>query len=301
MLSVGMIIGGAFRLLRERPGSVLVWGAIYSLVGFALGYFMLSAMMPVQAMGPRADPGQALGAMGSFFGKLVLIELAFFCVYALLLTAAQRAVLRPEEGALASIRFGWDELRMIGLAIFLGFLFFIFYVIASVILGMVFVAIGMAAGAPGAMVPVAIVGALIVICIILYFWVRVSLAFPLTLMRRRFVLGEAWRLSRGHFWPLLGGYVVLSLIVLAFAVLASLVLNSGYWSQLMSGGLSGPGGQQAVQAQMEAQYAFGLPLVLNIVVGTIVGGVTIAFTGGSVATAARALADDQQEVADTFA
>jgi hypothetical protein len=301
MLNVGMVIGGGFRLLRGRLGSVLVWGAIYALVGYAMGYFMMMAMAPMQTMGARPDPNRALAAMGSFFGTFVLIQLVFLFVYAVLLTAAQRAVLRPEESALASIRFGGDELRMIGLAIFLGFLFLIGYIVATVILGMVFVAVGMAAGAPAAMIPVAIVGIVIVLCVILFFWVKVSLAFPLTLMRRRFVLGEAWRLSRGHFWALLGGYLVLSLIVIVFAVLASLVLNGSYWSQLMSGGFAGPGGQQAARAQMEAQYVLGLPMVLNLVVGAILGGVTIAFTGGSTATAARALANDQQEVAATFA
>ena len=301
MLNVGMIINGGFRLLRERVGSVLAWGAIYSLIGYAMGYFMMTAMAPMQTMGPRPDPSRAFAAMGSFFGTFVLIELLFFCVYAVLLTAAQRAVLRPEESALASIRFGGDELRMIGLAIFIGFLFLIGYIVASVILGMIFVAVGVAAGAPGAMIPIVIVGAVVILCLFLFFWVKVSLAFPLTLMRGRFVFAEAWRISRGHFWTLLGGYVVLTLIVIVFAVLASLVLQGSYWSQLMGGGLTGPAAQQAARAQMEAQYTLGLPMVLNLVVATILGGVTIAFTGGATATAARALANDQREVADTFA
>src|SRR3954451_5367955 len=123
MLDVGMIIGGTFRLLRERLGSVLVWGMIYSLFAFAVGYFTVTSMTPVQAMGPHPDPNQALTTMGGFFGKLVLIEFLFLCVYAILITAAQRAVLRPEESAFASIRFGGDEVRIIGLTLFLGFLF----------------------------------------------------------------------------------------------------------------------------------------------------------------------------------
>jgi hypothetical protein len=301
MLSVGMIIGGAFRLLRERPGSVVIWGAIYSLCAFALGYFMISTMAPMQAMGEHPNPNQALAAMGSLFGKLVLLELVFFCVYAVLLTAAQRAVLRPEESALASIRFSGDELRMIGLAIFLGFLFFIGYLAAAVVLGLVLAAAGAAGGGIGAMGPVAIVGGLIILCLVLFFWVRVSLAFPLTLMRGRFVLGEAWRLSRGHFWRLLGGYIVLMLIVILLVLVSSLVLQGGYWSRLMAGGISGPGAQQAAQTQMEAQYSLGLPMILTLVAGAVIGGLTIAFTGGAVATAARALASDQQEVAETFA
>jgi hypothetical protein len=230
---------------------------------------------------------------------MVLLYLGFFCLYTVLLTAAQRAVLRPDEGGLASIRFGGDELRMIGLAVFLGFLFFIGYFVAAMILALVAAGAGAASG--GAMAPVAIIGALLILALILFFWVRVSLAFPLTLMRGRFVLGEAWTLSRGHFWTLLGGYAVLILIVLALAIVSSLVLQAGYWSQLIGGGLTGPGAQQAAQAQMEAQYALGLPMILSLVVGIVIGGLSIAFTGASTAIAARALATDQQGMAETFA
>lgn len=305
MLSVGMIVGGAFRLLRERLGSVLVWGALYSLGAFAIGYFMLSAMAPMMAMGDRPDPNQALAVMGGFFARVILLYPLLFCLYTILLTAAQRAVLRPDEVGFASIRFGGDELRMIGLGIFIGFLFFVGYMVAVVILGLVAVAAGMSAGSPDAGVaaagPVMIVGILIILCAVLFFWVRVSLAFPLTLMRGRFVLAEAWQLSRGHFWTLLGGYLVLFLIIIAMAIVLSLALQGGYWSQLTAGRLTGPDAQQAAQAQMAAQYSLGLPMILTLVIGTVMGGITIAFTGGSVAIAARALASDQGGMAQTFA
>ena len=299
MLNVGMIIGGAFRLLRERPGSVLAWGALYSLAAFALAYFMLSSMTSMMAMGERPSPDAAFAALGSFFARLLLLYPLFLCLYTILLTAAQRAVLRPEESSFASIRFGGDELRMIGLGIFLGFLFMVGYFIASMILGIVAVATGSAIGGTESMGPVMIVGFLLILCLVLFFWVRLSLAFPLTLMRRRFVLGEAWTLSRGHFWTLLGGYLVLILIVAALVIGASLAVQGGYWSQF--GGFRGPGAPQAAQAQMEAQYSLGLPMFLSLAIGTVIGGLTIAFTGGSVATAAHALANDQRGMAETFA
>jgi hypothetical protein len=301
MLNVGMIIGGAFRLLRERPGSVLAWGALYSLAAFALAYFMLSSMTSMMAMGERPGPDAAFAAMGSFFARLLLLYPLFFCLYTVLLTAAQRAVLRPEESSFASIRLGGDELRMIGLALFLGFLFMIGYFIAVAILALVAAATGAATGGTGSMGPVMIVGFLIILCLVLFFWVRLSLAFPLTLMRRRFVLGEAWTLSGGHVWTLLGGYLVLMLIIVALVIGASLAVQGGYWSQLGGGGLSAPEAQQAAQAQMEAQYSLGLPMILSLAIGTVIGGLTIAFTGGSVAIAARALANDQRGMAETFA
>jgi hypothetical protein len=302
MLSIGTIIGGAFRLVRERPLSVLVWGLAYSLGALAIGYFMVTWMAPLQPTGQRDDPAAAFAAVGGMFGKLLLLELAFFALYTILLTAAQRAVLRPEESAFASIRFGVDELRMIGLAIFIGILFLIGYLLLALLLGLILAATmatgSVGLGAPG---PIAIVLGLTVIAVILFFWVRVSLAFPLTLMRGRFVFSEAWRLSRGHFWTLFGGYLVVMLIVLVLAIGGSLIFQGGYWSQLMKGGLTGPEAQRAAQAQMAAQYSLGLPMLISVAFGSLVGGLTIAFTGGSIATAARALAGDHREVAETFA
>lgn len=301
MLSVGMIIGGAFRLIRERPLSVLVWGVIYSLGAFAIGYFIFVSTVPMDALGASPDPNRAMAAMASAFGTLMLSELVYFILYMILLTAAQRAVLRPEESGFASIRFGGDELRMVGLGIFIGFLFLIAYFIAAAILGILAVALGAASGGTGAMVPTMIVGFLIILGVLLFFWVRLSLAFPLTLMRRRFVFAEAWRVSRGHFWTLFGGYIVLILIIVAIAIVGSLVLQAGYWSQLMGGGLTGPAAQQAARAQMAAQYQPGLPMLMTLALGVVMGGLMIAFTGGSTATAARALASDHEGVAETFA
>jgi hypothetical protein len=152
MVSVGVIVGGAFRLVRERLGSVMVWGSVYSLGAFALGYFMLSSMRPMVAgTGEPRDPSVGLAAMGSIFGRLLLAYLAFFCFYTILVTAAQRAVLRPDESGVAFIRFGRDELRMIGLAIFLGFLFTVGYVLVFAVVGVIVAATGAVSDASGGM------------------------------------------------------------------------------------------------------------------------------------------------------
>jgi hypothetical protein len=51
---------------------------------------------------------------------------------------------------------------------------------------------------------------------------------------------------------------------------------------------------------MEAQYTLGLPMLLNLGMGVVIGGLMVAFTGGAVATAARALATDTEGMAQTF-
>ena len=146
MLSVGTIVGDAFALVRERFGSVLVWGLLYSLGAFALGYFMMSSMVPMMAIDENADPSIALGAMGSFFGRLMLLYLAFLCLYNVLLTAAQRAALRPKESGFAYLRLGGDELRQIGLSILIGIMFMVVYLVAAFVFGIIAVAVGVGAG-----------------------------------------------------------------------------------------------------------------------------------------------------------
>ena len=46
-----------------------------------------------------------------------------------------------------------------------------------------------------------------------WFYVKLSLSFPLTLLRRRFVIGEAWTLTKGRFWTLFGAYFMIFVIM----------------------------------------------------------------------------------------
>lgn len=306
MLSVGSIVSGAFGLVRDRFGSVLVWGLLYSIAAFALGYFIMAWMQPMMAVDENTDLNVALGALGNFFAQLILLYLLFLVLYCVLLTAAQRAVLRPEESGFAYLRLGADELRQIGLSIFLGIVFSVVYLVATLILGIIAIAVGgVGAGAGGAGAETGfglgmILGVIAVLCLMLYLWVRVSLAFPLTLLRRRFVLGEAWRLSRGRFWTLLGGYLVLMITVIVISILVSLLVQGDYWAQMIGGDFMDPATQEAMQAEMEAQYSFGPQMVLSLVLGAVIGGLMIALTGGGLASAARALEVDHEGMAKTF-
>ena len=296
MLSVGTIVGGAFGLLRDRLGSVLVWGLLYGLMAFAMGYFMMSAMAPMMAMEENADPTLAMGAIAGLFGQLMLVYLAFFVLYTVLLTAAQRAVLRPEESGFAYLRFGADELRQIGLWIVIGLLFSVVYFISIAVLFIVAGA-GAAGGGTAGLGIAAIIGIIAIFCLMLFLWVRVSLAFPLTLLRERVVLGEAWRLSRGHFWTLFGGYFILGVAIVAIAIVISLVVQGDFWADMITGGPIDP---EEYRARMADQYAFGTTTLLSLLFGALYGGAVIALTGGAIASAAKALDADHEGMARTF-
>jgi len=44
--------------------------------------------------------------------------------------------------------------------------------------------------------------ALIVEILVFFFWIRLSLVFPLTVLKGHYDFGDAWRLARGNFWRL---------------------------------------------------------------------------------------------------
>lgn len=297
MLSVGRILEGAFGLVRERFVAVAVWIGLYLAVNIA---FMLT-MMPMMgaAMNPAAatDPGAMLGAM---LPMLALIPV-FFVVAVVLYAAAMRAVLRPDAGGIAYLRLGMDELRLIGLSIIFAIAGTILMFVISLAFGLVGVGIA-ASGEPG-------VGSVLfsflfmigVFAVMIFFVVRFSLAFPLTLYRRKIVIGEAWTLSSGRFWSLFGAAFVIALIMMILNIAVSMFTMGSYFYDLMSAA----GDPEAVALAAEAQaqsYAQFSPVVILSSLGTaIVAGLGVALTGGSVATAAKLLlADEDEDAEDVF-
>jgi hypothetical protein len=287
MLTVGTVIAGGFDTLRTRPWAVAVWAAVYVAAAIGVGLIMRPMMAPLMLFGPNSDP-QALGNMMSMMSRIFLIELVYLILILILLTAAMRAVIRPEAPGFAYIRLGGDEVRIVALAIFMFIAFYLAMLVGALIIGIVTVAIGAAAG-PAAAVPAAIVEVLILIGLFIFVEVRLSLALPLTLIRGQFVLAESWRMTRGRFWTLFGGYFVLFLILFVLWMVVASFTVGPYLRAL----LAHPGDPQAMQAAMQTQMAqlWTGPMALIVAaVGGIVGAIALALFGGASATAARILA-----------
>lgn len=298
MPTAGSIIGGAFGLVRTRPGAFLVWTLIYlaAVVGMAL------AMRPIYAaqLAPAADPRVAMAEFGSQFGMLMLVQLGFYIVVMLLFTAALRAALRPEEGGFAFIRIGGDELRLTGLAFFMVVCFYFAFIILGVILAIVAAALG-AAGGVGAAIGVGVVEAIALLCLFAWVYVRLSLALPLTFMSKTFVLAQSWRLTRGRFWTLFGAYFVIGLILFVLAIAVGSVTSGSYLAELFQKGFSPQAMQQAMRHQLDRQTSLDAMVIFGWVLTAIVGALGIALGAGATATAARALAEDRAGIAETFA
>ena len=289
MPTVGSIINGAFRLVREHPGAVLIWMLIY-LATTVVGLFVTQPSLEMEAAAAGGADPLAMPGFWSAFGSMMLVQIASSLVFMILFTAALRAILRPQEPGSGFLRLGADELRIIGLAIFLtiilygGMLVMILFLftIAALVMG-----------------PAAIGGvwfvlllALPVVFVAVWLYVRFSLAFPLTVLRRKIVIGESWELTRGRFWTLFGAYLVLILILVLLSIAGSVMTASDYWSDIIGSGFDAEVMAQAARRQLERMNEFDPLTLLGLVLGGAIGGLTIAFLGGASATAARELAGD---------
>ncbi|WP_442679732.1 hypothetical protein ACSBM8_00570 [Sphingomonas sp. ASY06-1R] len=226
----------------------------------------------------------ASGAVGS----AILVGLLFVLLFTVLWAAVFRAVLRPEERSFAYLRLGMDELRLLGAVLIVlvgGYLaFLVLGIFTGVIVGIIGGAAGLSAGVGiGAILGIAlIVGAIWVA-------VRISLFGPLTLVKRKIIIGPAWSLTQGAFWPLFGAYFVIGLILfVAYAILMATQMGSIIGDMARP---TDPAAALRVAEWQAAHYAnaFSGGALIVTVLQAIVGGVGMALQAGSTAVAADRL------------
>ena len=300
--SVSSILNGAFGLVRRYPKAVAAWACIYLAVTVGSALFW----MPIQARLLSAAPNARMGFqdVAPILIGADLFGIGAIVVQMVLITAAYRAVLRPEQSGFAFLRFGMDEIRQIVLAIamIVGFYVLLLAGFLAIMFGIGFMS---AAGTAGAVLGI-ILGILLGIafaCFCIWLAVRLCLAFPLMVLRRSFAIGEAWRLSRGYFWPLFGAFIVVAVLYFVCAVVISSFTSASYMAALMSSGAFEPGGKgEAVRqaAMIRDMTAIGPMTVIGWIFGGLVGGIFVALNGGATATAVRDLAVDDQELIRQF-
>jgi len=230
-----------FRFVREHPRTAAAWAGLQLVISIVMGAAITviagPAVMGIQALGvqgPR-DPAQAWAVLQQILPVYLLLIPFALIFYPVLYAAMSRAVLRPAEGRWGYLRLGMDEVRQL--------LLFLLVIIVALVAEIV--------GSIGALIPVVIIAMvakglaslitvivfLVLLCAMIYVWVRLSLSWPLTFDRQRVSLFGSWALTRGRFWKMFGTYV----LVLAMAVVVCLLvaLIGGALAAVMGGGLSG--------------------------------------------------------------
>lgn len=169
------------------------------------------------------DPAQVFSVFFDLFGGLlpwiVLGSLASLVVWAMFMAATQRRYIRDEA---FSIRFGPDELRMmiVGVIWYLGVS--LMYLLPGLIMLPMFGMITdfangdvseneMVAFMLGRMSIVALIF-LVLFPVYVFFATRLSPVFAMTVKEGRIAFGDAWIVSRGRFWPILGAFLIVAIV-----------------------------------------------------------------------------------------
>jgi hypothetical protein len=245
-LSIGETLVSGFGLVVRRPLAVLLWGLVFTaitILPLALVFAPLLSGLPalvraVQQGGQAADVSDAVAMRlaGGVLLALPLLAIAVLVAHATITGAVFRAVLEPAKHDFASLRFGGQELWLILLAaarwVVFGFLG------GAIMLGAgLLCALGLLVSAwlpqPWAGVvraPFFIAAAFGSVATVVWVWLRLSLAGPMTFAERQFRLFESWTLTRGHMKALLGlGGLLLVIrqglpILLAFLIYGCVLL-----------------------------------------------------------------------------
>lgn len=303
MTSVGSMVGGAFGVVLRHPLAVLVWGLIYVamfLAFAALMWPMFEAIMSLPIGGSEQELARELNRVQFNSGLTTLAQVGSYIVPALCSTAAIRTVLRPEQGGFFYLRIGMDEVRVgvcwfiLGMAAGIGLV--VAMIPAAIVAGITY-----AAGGEAAMIPVVILLALFLACVYLYLFVRLSLMAPLSFIRQEFAFSEGWKLTKGKFWTLFGGYFVVGLVATAVSLVGLVAVGWPLLEELGRANFAPGHIAEAFSAYVARASRFDIQILLGWIVLGLANGINIALYSGAAASAARDLAWDPHGTGQAFA
>lgn len=220
-----------FRLAKRSPFTIVIWALFYIVItalviavaGSSLSEFMQLASR-MESGGEPTD-AEAMAFLSAYFSMIGLILPISLILGSVSYAAVNRAVVRPSESAFGYLRIGMDEFRVIVvslvLTIVLGLGFGLAGGLIFGVLGAVVSMMGENAGIGAILIAVAVVA---FICLVIWVAVRLSLALPITVAERRIAIFDSWKLTKGHFWGLLGMSILAWVLCLVVQILLSIIL-----------------------------------------------------------------------------
>jgi hypothetical protein len=225
-------------------GATLMTGVLLvALLGvtFALCYPILAPMFPGGAASATANGAEVIGAMFGVIGIIFLVLFAMYVLFAAYEAACLRWMIRQEAPGWFGLTLGADTWRVYaGYWIWLVIYFVVSTIVSLLMMPVMFMmmpSIVQAGGEPdlsGLMAFQLGMNVLLYIPMI-FFGVRFGPAAATSIARRRFAFFDAWTVTKGRFWELLGSFALLmSAYVILTIVFVGFVLGSIFRGQFPS-------------------------------------------------------------------
>jgi len=226
---VGGAVGATLGLIVRRPFSVLAWGLVTTLLGFAPLSMIALANVPsaVAAAQAAAAAGQvtAPSALLTHMAAAgVLAALLAMVVLAVVDAAVYRAVLEPDNRGFFYLKLRRRELGLVGHFLAQTLLWATLVVLAAVPTVWLITLIATSVGR-GLAVLVALIAGLGVGYALAIMGLRLFLAGPITFDRAEFGLASSWDVTRFRLAPILGVAVITVLMLWFWTWLLSAVAH----------------------------------------------------------------------------
>lgn len=247
MFSASDAAFSGFRAGREHFRAVLVWIVVFGAASLALSVAIFPIMGPylaeLEQLGSQTnpDPQASLALLNKLWPFIGPILIYSFAINAVQYAAVNRMILRPSDSAFGFLRLGGDELRQLGVAISLALVIFAAFLVG--VIGVTMIAIALGAVNKGLALFAGVIAGLALVAFLIVLMVRLSLASAQTFATGRINLFGSWRLTRGHFWSLLGAYLLA--LILAAIVWMAIQALAMVAAMLVGGGMSAVGEMQS--------------------------------------------------------
>lgn len=217
----------------------------------------LQSAMAASALEGEPDPAQALSLVGSMLATMGLLLLVAAIAYPMMISGLLRHIVRGESPSLPFyLRYGADEFRILLTFILLIIMIMIVYIVGAI--GVFAVTAALVAISPKVGGAIAGLVAIALVVALIWFLLRMSLAFPATIGARKIGIAESWRVTKGNAWRLLF-YWILWVIVFLIGGCIFLVLALPQYAGLlgeMMGAATDPSAMREIERRMmEMQLA----------------------------------------------
>lgn len=234
-----------FRITRQKPVLLLWLSLVYAVAGalaMALAYQPFVELMDfigTMQNGQEPSEAEAMKFMASY-GRILLVALPLSLIAtSITYPAVVRATLTPADSRFGYLRLGRDELNAFVVMLVLSVAWLAVMALAGIVISI---------SAMGGMVVAMLVGLLVFLALAAFgawFWVKFSLAVPITVVEKRIAILDSFHMTKGHFWPLLGMAFLAAILSFGVNLLVNIIampfaaISGGGFGLLTGQGITG--------------------------------------------------------------